>query len=156
MTTYNPWGLVFLDLLVYEWLPNPDVVFKHKEKRLGADCCCCLVTKSCQTLCNPMDCSLPDSSVHGFSRDGMGCHFILQRIFPTQGSNPRLLLRRQILYHWATWGALGAGYPGLKGIWRKSTLIRGTGLSMIGRSLQIFIWEEGYLLYVRSSTQPLL
>ena len=22
---------------------------------------------------------------------GMGCHFILQRIFPTQGSNPRLL-----------------------------------------------------------------
>ena len=28
----------------------------------------------------------------------MGCHFLLQRIFPTQESNPRLLNRRQILY----------------------------------------------------------
>ena len=26
---------------------------------------CCLVIKSCPTLCNPMDCSLPGSSVHG-------------------------------------------------------------------------------------------
>ena len=30
---------------------------------------------------------------------GMGCHFILQRIFLTQGSNPGLLHSRQILYH---------------------------------------------------------
>ena len=29
---------------------------------------CCLVAKLCPTLCNPMDCSLPGSSVHGFSR----------------------------------------------------------------------------------------
>ena len=29
---------------------------------------------------------------------GVGCHFLLQGIFPTQGSNPHLLLRRQILY----------------------------------------------------------
>ena len=28
-----------------------------------------------------------------------GCHFLLQGIFPTQGSNPGLLLCRQILYH---------------------------------------------------------
>ena len=27
--------------------------------------CCGLVTKSCPTLCNPMDCSPPSSSVHG-------------------------------------------------------------------------------------------
>ena len=27
--------------------------------------CCCLVTKSCPTLCDPMDYSLPGSSVHG-------------------------------------------------------------------------------------------
>ena len=31
------------------------------------DFCCCLVTKSCLTLCNPMDCSPPGSSVHGIS-----------------------------------------------------------------------------------------
>ena len=39
---------------------------------------------------------------------GAGCHFLLQRIFPTEGSNPHLLCLlhgRQILYHWATWEA---------------------------------------------------
>ena len=36
----------------------------------------------------------------------VGCHFLLQGIFPTQGSNtcfPCLLNWGQILYHWATW-----------------------------------------------------
>ena len=28
-------------------------------------CVCVLVAQSCQTLCDPMDCSLPGSSVHG-------------------------------------------------------------------------------------------
>ena len=28
----------------------------------------CLVTKSCLTLCNPMNCSPPGSSVHGISQ----------------------------------------------------------------------------------------
>ena len=35
----------------------------------------------------------------------VGCHFLLQGIFPTQESNLHLLLARQILYHWATWEA---------------------------------------------------
>ena len=30
---------------------------------------------------------------------GVGCHFLLQEIFPTQGSNPGLLHCRQMLYH---------------------------------------------------------
>ena len=30
--------------------------------------CCYLVAQSCPTLCDPMDCSLPGSSVHGFPR----------------------------------------------------------------------------------------
>ena len=29
---------------------------------------CCLVTKSCATLCDPVDCSRPGSSVHGSSQ----------------------------------------------------------------------------------------
>ena len=29
---------------------------------------CCLVAQSCPTLCNPMNCSLPGSSVHGISQ----------------------------------------------------------------------------------------
>ena len=52
--------------------------------------------------CDPMDCSPPGSSLHGiFSGNNteVGCHSLLQRIFLTQGSNPHLLDRRQILYH---------------------------------------------------------
>ena len=37
----------------------------------------------------------------------MGCHSILQRIFPTQGSNPGLLHYRQILYSLSHEGSLG-------------------------------------------------
>ena len=49
-----------------------------------------LVTHSCPTLCNPMDCSLPASSIHGDSpgkNTGVGCHALLQGIFPTQELN---------------------------------------------------------------------
>ena len=60
----------------------------------------CLITKSYPTLCNPMDCSPPGSSVHG-----EGCHFLLQRIFLTQGSNPHCCIGRQFVYHRATWEA---------------------------------------------------
>ena len=64
-----------------------------------------LVTESCQTLCNPMDCSPPGSSVHGDSpgkTTGVGCHSFFQGIFPTQGSKLHLLHCRWILYCWAT------------------------------------------------------
>ena len=76
------------------------------------------VTPSCLTLSEPMDCSLPGSSIHGIfqakvlamdhsppgssihgilhdKNTGVGCHFLLQGIFLTQGSNPGLLL-----LHW--------------------------------------------------------
>ena len=58
---------------------------------------CCvlsLVTQLCPTLCDPMDCSPPGSSVHKDSpgkNTGVGCHALLQRIFPTQGLNWGLL-----------------------------------------------------------------
>ena len=52
-----------------------------------------LVAKSCPTLCDPMDYSVLGSSVMGLSsmNTGVGCHFLLQGIFPTQRSNPHLL-----------------------------------------------------------------
>ena len=46
------------------------------------------VTQSCPTLCDPMDCSLPGSSCpwdFPGKSTGVGCHFLLQGIFPTQG-----------------------------------------------------------------------
>ena len=61
-----------------------------------------LVTQSCLTLFDPMDCSPPDSSVHGDSpvkNTGGCCHALLQGIFPIQGSNPGLPHCRQILSH---------------------------------------------------------
>ena len=48
----------------------------------------------------PMDCSLPGSSVHGIfpgNSTGVDCHFLLQGIFLTQGSNPGLPHCRQTL-----------------------------------------------------------
>ena len=61
-----------------------------------------LVTQSCPTLCNPMDCSPSGSSAHGDSpgkNTGVYCHALLQGIFLTQGLNPGLLHYGQILYH---------------------------------------------------------
>ena len=58
----------------------------------------------CPTLCDPIDCSPPDSSVHGDSpgkNTEVTCHDLLQGILPGQGLNPSLLCLlhcRQILY----------------------------------------------------------
>ena len=51
----------------------------------------CVLAQSCPILCNPMDCSLPGSSVHGGKNTQVGCHFLFLGIFPTQGSNSHLL-----------------------------------------------------------------
>ena len=56
--------------------------------------CACSVAQSCPTLCDPMDCSPPGSSVYEIFQarnTGVGCHFLLQGIFPTQESNLCLL-----------------------------------------------------------------
>ena len=58
----------------------------------------CLVAQSCPTLCNPMDCSPPGSSIHQDSpgkNTGVGYHALLQGIFLTQELKPCLLL-----LHW--------------------------------------------------------
>ena len=72
------------------------------EESFGLLRCCCLVTQSCPTLCDLVDCSPAGSSVHEDSpgkSTGVGGHSLLQGIFPTQGSNAGLPHCRQILYH---------------------------------------------------------
>ena len=67
--------------------------------------------QSCLILCNPVNCSLPGSSVHGDSPGkytGVGCHSLLQGIFLTEGSTSHL-------QHWQV-GSLPLVPPG------KSTL----------------------------------
>ena len=74
--------------------------------------CVCEHAQSCPTLCDPMDCSLPGSSVHGIFQVR-----ILERsaIPSSKGtSQPRgqtllscvFSVGKWILYHWATWEAL--------------------------------------------------
>ena len=53
-----------------------------------------------------MDCSLPGSSLHGILQEnGVGCHFLLQGIFPTRGLNLSLLHCRKILYQLSHMGS---------------------------------------------------
>ena len=61
----------------------------------------CLVAQLYPTLCDPMDCSPPGSSVHGDTpgkNTWGGRRALLQGSFPTQGSNPGLLHCSWILY----------------------------------------------------------
>ena len=64
---------------------------------------CAMLSRSVMSnSCDPMDCSLPGSSVHGDSpgkNTWVGCHDLLQGIFPTQGLNPGLSHCRWIVYH---------------------------------------------------------
>ena len=58
----------------------------------GFYCYCCLAAVSCLTLCDPIDCCPPGSSVHWISQARiLELVFLLQGIFPTQGSNLHLL-----------------------------------------------------------------
>ena len=59
------------------------------------------VAQSCPTVCNPMNCSLPGSSVHGILQARiLECSSsLLLGIFPTQGLNPGFLHCRWILNH---------------------------------------------------------
>ena len=56
------------------------------------------VTQACLTLCDPMD--SPGKNT------GVDYHFLLQGIFPTQGSNPGLPHCRQMLYSLSHQGSL--------------------------------------------------
>ena len=66
--------------------------------------------QSCLILCNPMDYSPPGCCVHGILQArtaGVGCHALLQGIFPIQESNPCLLC----LLHWQV-SSLSLAPPG--------------------------------------------
>ena len=58
-------------------------------------CCCCSAAQSCWTLYGSMDRSPPTRLFYPWDspakNTGVGCHFLLQGIIPTQGSNPHLL-----------------------------------------------------------------
>ena len=66
-------------------------------------CVCVLVTQSCLTLCNPMDCiahqpPLEEEWNSPGKNSGVGSHSLLQGIFLSQELNRGLLHCRQIRY----------------------------------------------------------
>ena len=84
-----------------------------------------------------MDCSPPDTSVDGDSpgkNTRVGCHFLLQGIFPTQGLNLGFLHCRQILYHLSYRGS-----PKL-----------GTSRGHQHSSLELFTMHDAVLYYLIS------
>ena len=84
--------------------------------------CCCSVTKLCLLLCDPPGLQPARSFAWNFTGKNtrVGCHFLLQGIFLTQGSNPCLLYCRWNLYHCTTWEAhsrVGRWPAGGQAIW---------------------------------------
>ena len=76
-----------------------------KKKVLSRSRVCASVAQSCLTLCDPMDCSLPGSSICGnFQARILGC---VAMPSSKVSSQPRdwtwvFCINRWILYHWAT------------------------------------------------------
>ena len=66
---------------------------KKKNSFQYSSCCCCLIAKFDPTLCDPMDCSLPGSSVHGISqaRNWSGLTFPSLGSLPNPGIESRSL-----------------------------------------------------------------
>ena len=125
----------------YASVINPPLLLDHKKSRRGVmrkhplpsitqiatssalyfwtdlTTCVHLVTQLCPTFYDPLNHSPPGSSVQGDSPDkntGVGCHALLQGIFPTQGLNPGLPHCRQILYQ--------LSHQGRPGCWNKCWL----------------------------------
>ena len=79
---------------------NKDILL-HNQRKFHGYIVLCLVAQSCPVVCDPVDCNPPGFSVHMDSlgkNTRVGCHALLQGIFPTQRSNPGLLHWRWIIY----------------------------------------------------------
>ena len=88
----------------WETIPHPSPT--SRERSLPADGCAHAKSlQSCPALCDPMDCSLPGSSVHGIFQARIPEWVAMPfpgRVFLTRESNLCLLHCRWILYHWAS------------------------------------------------------
>ena len=85
-----------LPLYILRGLVNCHVRFQMERK--GSLNASAKSLQSCPTLCNAMNCCPPDSSWESPGKNtGVGCHFLLQGMFPTQGWNLGVLclLHRQ-------------------------------------------------------------
>ena len=97
-------------------------------------CCCSLVTKSCLSLCKPMDCSPPGSSVHGIfqARILEWVAILFPGNLPAPGidlASPATQADSLLLSHLGSWGALSIN--------SKGNLIAGP----VGQRTCLFAWH---------------
>ena len=91
----------------YQVFVAPTSVVRVRECFLRCDLKCeVLVTQSCPSLCDPMNCRLLCAWNSPGQNTGVGSLSLLQGIFPTQGSNPGLPHCRWILYQLSHKGKL--------------------------------------------------
>ena len=91
------WVLKTLWVSMYKICKLRSYIFMYRT-------CCCLVTNSCLTLCNPMNCSPPGSSVYGISQvrilEWVAISFSRGSSWPRDWTHMSCI-GRWILYHWA-------------------------------------------------------
>ena len=90
------WFVLFVSLFFQYWICKIINIIAYYGSFFSSLLYVCQCAKSlqlCPTLCNPMDYSLPGSSVHGIfqARILEWVAMPFSRDFPTQGLNPRLL-----------------------------------------------------------------
>ena len=119
--------------------------FEQSHFLEGNDCCCCLVVQSCRTVCDPVDCSTPPPRLLCLwdspgKNTGVGCHFLLQGIFLTQGLNLHLLHCRQTLYHLSHQGSLRERIGFVKPLTHNGILLARRSLSLGKHEIQR-LWQ---------------
>ena len=63
-------------------------IVRYYKLLITVPCCCCAQSLSHNQLCDPMNCSPPGSSIREIfpsKNTGVGCHFLLQGVFPNPG-----------------------------------------------------------------------
>ena len=89
------------DILLTFIFLNNNLIFSETKRQAGPQLSSvCSVAQSWPTLCHQrlQPTRLPCSWDFSGKNNGVGCYFLLQGIFPTQGLNPHLLH----LLHWQT------------------------------------------------------
>ena len=103
----------------------------HKKLKIDLSCVYpCSVNQLHPTVCDPTDCSLPDSSVHGIYSPRIlkkVAIFSFRESFQCMDQTCISCIGRNTLYHWATWDYLEPPYSPaipLLGIYLEKTRIQ--------------------------------
>ena len=121
----DPWGflnILFRDLFLCSGQVGPALVlrssrFMWSSLKPSLFCFLCVYVCVGVTLCDPVDCNPPGSSLHGILQarilEWIAISFS-RGIFPTQGLNPGLLHCRQMLYPLSHQGSPGVCFLGIR------------------------------------------